>query len=205
MGGDAIARHRSTPRGLRTWHAQNLLAREPGDLQFDCSLLRSAPHREGVGMSLKDLASAEKGQPVLHRELLDLAQYTLRTVQRDAEFVLLRGYPGVFGEASGPSILVRAPAADHPSLACLRRMQGEYALRSELDCAYVVRSLYLLQERDRPMLVLEDPGGTPLDLLLNGAMEVAQALRWPSVSLLRLGTYTPMVSCTTTSSRPTFW
>lgn len=37
----------SARRGLRTWHAQTLLAREPGDLGSDQSLYRAGPHREG--------------------------------------------------------------------------------------------------------------------------------------------------------------
>jgi PAS domain S-box-containing protein len=56
-------------------------------------------------------------------------------------------------------------------------MQDEYSLRSELDSAYVVRPLALIQSGGHPMLVLEDPGGTPLDLLLDGPMEIARFLR----------------------------
>jgi hypothetical protein len=36
-----------TPRGLRPWHAQTLLAREPGDLSFDQLLHGAGPCREG--------------------------------------------------------------------------------------------------------------------------------------------------------------
>jgi len=56
-------------------------------------------------------------------------------------------------------------------------MQEEYSLRLELDPAYVVRPLALNQAGGHPMLVLEDPGGTPLDLLLDGPMEIARFLR----------------------------
>src|SRR5258708_12849984 len=35
----------------------------------------------------------------------------------------------------------------------------------------------MVQAHGRPMLILEDPLGTPLDLLLNGAMDIAQFLR----------------------------
>jgi len=56
-------------------------------------------------------------------------------------------------------------------------MQEEYSLRSELDPAYVVRPLALIQAGGHPMLVLEDPGGTPLDLLLDGPMDIARFLR----------------------------
>jgi len=56
-------------------------------------------------------------------------------------------------------------------------LQEEYALRSDLDPAYVVRSVSMVQAHGRPMVILEDPLGTPLDLLLNGAMDIAQFLR----------------------------
>ena len=102
--------------------------------------------------------------------VLDLAQYTLQQLQSDAEFVFFRGFYKGLGEAGQPSILVRAPVASHPSPATLRKMQHEYALLSELDPTYVVRPLSLVQAGHRPMLVLQDPGGTPLDLLLNGAL-----------------------------------
>ena len=68
------------------------------------------------------------------------------------------------------------PIADHPSPASLRRLHEEYSLRSELDPAYVVRPLALIQAGGHPMLVLEDPGGSPLDLLLDGPMDVARFL-----------------------------
>jgi hypothetical protein len=45
--GRVIASARAVLRGRRTWHARTLLAREPGDLQFDHSPPGGGPHREG--------------------------------------------------------------------------------------------------------------------------------------------------------------
>ena len=118
-----------------------------------------------------DLLFDKGAQPLSEESAFDLAQYTLHQVRRDAEFVLLRGRAG-----SRPSILVRAPIEDHLSPATLRKMQHEYALRSELAPAYVVQPQALVQAERRPMLILQDPGGTPLDLLLNGAMDLAEFL-----------------------------
>jgi hypothetical protein len=42
-----IASAQSARRGLRTWHAHTLLAREPGDLGSDQPCYRAGPHREG--------------------------------------------------------------------------------------------------------------------------------------------------------------
>jgi hypothetical protein len=42
-----IASAWSARRGLRTWHVQTLLAREPGDLAIDRSAIAAGPYREG--------------------------------------------------------------------------------------------------------------------------------------------------------------
>src|SRR5258708_8986796 len=117
-------------------------------------------NRQSMDRTSTDLLLDEGAQPQSDESAFDLAQYTLQQVRRDAEFVLSRGRAG-----SRPSILVRAPLADQPSPATLRKMQHEYALRSELDPAHVVRPLALVLPERRPMLILQDPGGTPLDLL----------------------------------------
>src|SRR5882672_6517601 len=132
---------------------------------------------ESYSVSSSDLGSAGSAQPPPREGVPDLAHYRLQQLQRDTEFELFRGSLSGPGDASAPSILVRTPIADHPAPASLRRMQEEYSLRSELDPAYVVRALALIQARGHPMLVLEDPGGTPLDLLLDGPMDTARFLR----------------------------
>jgi hypothetical protein len=48
MDGRVSASAHLTRRGLRPWHAQTLLVREPGDLQLDhLQQQRGGPHREG--------------------------------------------------------------------------------------------------------------------------------------------------------------
>src|SRR5260221_8746702 len=128
-----------------------------------------------MSTTVLDVDSRERAPPP--EGGLDLAQYKLEQVRRDAELVLFRGFLKVREEGSRPSILVRVPVADPPSPSTGRGLKEEYALRSELDPAYVVRSVSMMQAHGRPMLILEDPLGTPLDLLLNGAMDIAQFLR----------------------------
>jgi serine/threonine protein kinase len=130
-----------------------------------------------VSTTPKSPASAERARLLSQEGGFELSHYSLQQLKKDAEFVLLRGYPRSLAEASGSTILVLAPVADPASSACLRRMQDEYALRSELHPAYAIRPLSLMQAHGRPMLVLEDPGGTPLDLLLSGPLEMARFLR----------------------------
>src|ERR1700733_15737737 len=107
---------------------------------------------------------ARERAPPPEEGALDLAQYTLEQVRRDTDVVLFRGVRKVREEGGRPSILVRVPVADPPAPATVRSLQEEYALRSELDPAYVVRPLSMVRAHGLPMLILEDPLGTPLDL-----------------------------------------
>jgi hypothetical protein len=57
-------------------------------------------------------------------------------------------------------------------------MEHEYSLRAELDLSWAVRPLALSQFNGQTMLVLENPGGEPLDGLILGPMEMTQFLRF---------------------------
>ncbi|MER9235010.1 AAA family ATPase [Mesorhizobium sp. M0622] len=74
------------------------------------------------------------------------------------------------------AVLVVQFAAEHPPPASLARLAHEYGLRDELDSSWAVRPLELGSERGRSVLVLEDPGGEPLDRLLGAPMEVGRFL-----------------------------
>jgi PAS domain S-box-containing protein len=123
-----------------------------------------------------DVDSHERAPPS-EQSVLDLAQYSLKLVRRDAELALFRGLRNGHEKGNRSSILVQVPVADPPSPATVRSLQEDYALRSELDPAYVVRSLSMVHEDGRLVVILEDPPGTPLDLLLDGGMDVARFLR----------------------------
>jgi hypothetical protein len=60
----------------------------------------------------------------------------------------------------------------------LERLEHEYALRDELDSGWAARPLALFYHDDRMMLVLEDPGGEPLDRLLGQPMDLTLFLRF---------------------------
>src|SRR4051794_1742337 len=75
------------------------------------------------------------------------------------------------------AVLLVAPAADHPSRSRLDRLTHEYELKDELDGAWAVRPLALMRDAGRTVLVLDDPGGQPLEHLLGEPMEVARFLR----------------------------
>jgi serine/threonine protein kinase len=74
------------------------------------------------------------------------------------------------------SVLVLAPASERPAPAMVARLEHEYSLRDELDLAWAARPLALSHRAGRPMLILEDPGGEPLDRLMGRPMELGRFL-----------------------------
>jgi serine/threonine protein kinase len=79
--------------------------------------------------------------------------------------------------ADRAAVLVVLPAAEHPPPAILNRLAHEYGLKEELVGARAVRPLELIRKGGRTMLVLEDPGGEPLQRLLGVPMEMDRFLR----------------------------
>jgi PAS domain S-box-containing protein len=75
------------------------------------------------------------------------------------------------------SVLVVLPAAERALPATLERLAHEYALRDELDAAWAARPLALVREGGRTALLLEDPGGEPLEGLIGAPMEAGRFLR----------------------------
>src|SRR2546426_1082686 len=98
----------------------------------------------------------------------------LQVLSDDGERVLCRGWRS---EGNPSARLAVLPAAEHPAPASLDRLAHEYGLRDELDSDWAVRPLDLVRERDWTVLVLEDPGGQPLDRVLGVPMETGKLLR----------------------------
>ena len=74
-------------------------------------------------------------------------------------------------------VLAVLPAAEHPTPATLDRLAHEYGLRDMLDAAWAARPLELVRESGQTILVLEDPGGEPLDRLIGPPLEIRTFLR----------------------------
>jgi PAS domain S-box-containing protein len=102
----------------------------------------------------------------------DLSGYVLETLHVNGEFILDRGRR----PDGGDSILVLRPEHTHTEEANCQRLEHEYVLASELDAAWATCPLALKRHRGRPVLVLSDPGGTPLDCLLGEPLEVERFL-----------------------------
>jgi serine/threonine protein kinase len=73
-----------------------------------------------------------------------------------------------------PILLV---VAEETSLGSFERLEHEYALKAELDGDWAARPVALTHYNDRMSLVLEDPGGAPVDRLLGRPLDVSQFLR----------------------------
>jgi PAS domain S-box-containing protein len=73
-------------------------------------------------------------------------------------------------------VVLVLPAAEHPAPEALDRLANEYALREQLDSAWAARPLELVRERGRTILVLEFPGGEPLERLVGAPLEISKFL-----------------------------
>ncbi len=105
----------------------------------------------------------------------DLSQYTLQALREDGEFILYRGRrPAQEDEAT---VLLLTPFSPRPSRESAERLEHEFSLRHDLRPEWSVQPLALVEKDGRRMLVLDDPGGEPLDRLIRGPMEMGQFLR----------------------------
>ena len=88
---------------------------------------------------------------------------------RKGDIALYRGS----SNSSAPILLV---AAEEASLGCVEQLEHEHALKEELDADWAARPVALTHHNGAMALVLEDPGGTPLDRLLGRPLEVSHFL-----------------------------
>jgi PAS domain S-box-containing protein len=105
--------------------------------------------------------------------MAELATYSLEPMRQGAVFVLSRGRR----ETSPCQILVVTPQSKRPSPETLERLGREYSLRTELDSAFAVRPLALIRDGEQTALILEDPGGEPLDRTLGQSLDLTEFLR----------------------------
>src|SRR5712672_2469965 len=121
-----------------------------------------------TGQSRRNLINALKSsrEEVLVKEL---SSYVFSPL-REGDIALYRGS----GNGLAPILLF---AAEETSLGCVEQLKHEFALKAELDADWAARPIALTHYNDRLTLVLEDPGGTPLDRLLGHPLEVSHFLR----------------------------
>ncbi len=88
--------------------------------------------------------------------------YELVLLREGVDFTLYRGRQ----QGNPSSVLAIALAAEQPSLQSLRRLEHEYSLAAELDSTWAAKPLALARHEGGTILLLNDPGGEPLDGIL---------------------------------------
>src|ERR1700732_1599584 len=88
--------------------------------------------------------------------------YVLVPLRESADFTLYRGRKH---DDTSP-VLAIALSKEQASLQSIRRLEHEYSLAAELDPAWAAKPLAITRHEGRTILLLNDPGGEPLDRFL---------------------------------------
>lgn len=94
----------------------------------------------------------------------------------EGERALYRGLLTYNNEPPRNVLALRLTAA-LPRLASVAQLAHEFELRDHLESAWAARPLELVRDRDRTMLILEDPGGETLDRQIGEPMSIPQFLQ----------------------------
>ncbi|WP_442868273.1 trifunctional serine/threonine-protein kinase/ATP-binding protein/sensor histidine kinase [Bradyrhizobium sp. CCBAU 53415] len=82
-------------------------------------------------------------------------------LRESADFTLYRGR-----KHDAPSPVLAIALLEQPSPQSIRRLMHEYSLGAELDPAWAAKPLAIARHEGRMILLLKDPGGQPLDRIL---------------------------------------
>jgi serine/threonine protein kinase len=105
--------------------------------------------------------------------VIDLSRYMFEALRKDEEFILYRAR----NEEDLSQILVHAPPKEEAAPESLKRLEHQCFLKEDLDSTWAARPIAIAFHWNRPVLVLEDPGGTPLDQLLGQGSDLGSSLR----------------------------
>jgi PAS domain S-box-containing protein len=103
--------------------------------------------------------------------MTDISGYSFESLRENREFVVFRGKRG------GDSVLLVAPASEHPSTASMDQIHHAYSLRAELDAAWAIQPIDIVTYRGLQALLLHDPGGDFLDRLVMPPLSLKDFLR----------------------------
>ncbi|MBR0697835.1 ATP-binding sensor histidine kinase [Bradyrhizobium lablabi] len=90
-----------------------------------------------------------------------LSGYVLVPLRESADFTLYRGR-----KHDDPSPVLAIALFEQPSPQSVRRLMHEYSFAAELDPAWAAKPLAITRHEGRTILLLKDPGGQPLDRIL---------------------------------------
>jgi serine/threonine protein kinase len=77
-------------------------------------------------------------------------------------------------------VLLVAPVLEYPRPESLKLLEHAYSFKEELDRAWAARPIAIARHWNRTVLVMEDPGGVPLDQLLGQPLDIELSLRLAS-------------------------
>ncbi len=126
-----------------------LLGRAVQSVRADRGLIEGAPYWSEAPFLINRL-----GVPAVY-----WAPGDIRNCHTLEERVLRRGR----SQDNTSQVLVVSPAAEYPRPESLKRLEHAYSLKEDLDPSRSARPIGLVRHWDRIVLVLEDPGGNPLD------------------------------------------
>src|SRR5215475_8848355 len=90
-----------------------------------------------------------------------LSGYVLVPLRESADFTLYRGR-----KHDDRSPVLAIALFEQPSPQSIRRLMHEYSFAAELDPAWAAKPLVVTRHEGRTILLLKDPGGQPLDRIL---------------------------------------
>ena len=105
--------------------------------------------------------------------VIDLSRCVFEVLRKDEAFIFYRAQ----SQDVASQVLVLSPAMQRPPAESLKRLEHACSLRQELDPTRATRPIAIARHWDRSVLVLEDPGGVPLDQLLDHPLDITFALR----------------------------
>src|SRR5262245_1311452 len=101
----------------------------------------------------------------------ELSGYELETLRENGELTLYRAQ-----QPGNPSVLVLAPLLTPPAQASLARLEHEYSLAADLEPEWAAVPMARTFSGGRAVLVLNDPGGYPLEGMLGRPLELGRFL-----------------------------
>jgi predicted ATPase/signal transduction histidine kinase/GAF domain-containing protein len=93
--------------------------------------------------------------------MMEDSEYVLELLRKEGEFSHFRGR-----ESRSQRPILAVALSEQPSPQSIRRLEHEFGLATALDAAWAAQPLGLTRYRGRSILVLQDPSGEPLDLII---------------------------------------
>jgi serine/threonine protein kinase len=122
-----------------------------------------------TGKSKRNLVDTSRTSSCEEALMNELSGYVFAPL-REGDIALYRGS----GNGLSPILLA---TVEETSIDCVKRLEHEHALKGELGADWAAQPVALMRYKDRLTLVLEDPGGVPLDRLLGRPLDLSTFLR----------------------------